>query len=1067
MVQQFQEPTPGSISAQDIAQRDRTGERAKKLADLLNLAGYEASQDYEVGNYAKRVFNRVKSNLLARAKGLTDNEIVTITKSLKSVLTKDRILQDMSRLKVTAKRNIKTKLGANRELQPILAKVLAVDVREVPPEKYPVYQKILQEFGQRKQILTIEDAGQSFNDAQEFLKGLSPDLFAKKEKVEKVSDLSKPVLIKQVLSKKIDASKITNADELADIKELQSLKEADLEFLDEFQLELLVEGISSINGGVFSPALKDIIIDLKANKDLGSVADVVKATTKTTWKNALSRFLAKGKSIATKGSTTFNELIRTNPLTIVDQIFGGKGQAIYNATFGKLASAYSKFETLIKGIEDRLDQVENKLNKKFKGNKLAKAKFLIKTYQIQREYEANKEAEGVAPAIEWLEKTLADENNTGFYSDASKELIREVIAENTVNGQFNAEAIFKKFGEAEKEAIIAMDDINNNLVGKILYTSGVLRGKQATLYSLYTSHNTIDSVGEAGEVDNARRRNFLSAEGSATQERTPGVKAISMDPFYDVAKSARGVLLDYHMTPVNREVLRITQRTIKAAKGVSKEAELGAAALDSTVKEVLENVFAGNTVEHSNADAAVQAVKTAGYLATLASLPRAIAELTSNVSFGLLAAGSQLSSGATKHRKWAMAKDGALILNNVGSGQTGKLYETGIEGSKHVDAPGAQTRRKQAEGFSQFEDSVRGAAENIVKYSGAGFAGRNIYKLAEKLISSPDRMVSRPIWYGGFAEAFQKFAGEEVDFQKIKEGNGAYIEKHAAAIKLARQNADQLSVMAGATNNPFSGIISIQEKKHKKGIKNIYRVVSGYFQRFLIFEYTTAKTGVMSLIGEGHLTRKQGILVMAGATSRMALYGTVYAMMSDALAEALGFEGEDDEDEDWAEMLRKDTVGALLTLFTGRNLTAIPKIPINAAIEAVNKGIVGDDYDPFKDSIVWSQLGSKDFGYGKSFADFLAKISGPLGPPIKGGNEVWKEIAKYRAGKLELGDLSQKAAFQVLGYAGLFPLFKDVNKIYKQERYRNSQKKKTKKKKGYGLDLDLDLDIDLDLDLDI
>ena len=1066
----FMEPTTSkNITEQDITKAQTSSQYATKLKNLLNLAEYQPTDDFVVGDYAKRVFNRVKSNLLARGKGLTDDEIIVMTKSLKSVLTKDKINQDMNKLRSQAKKNLSKKLGANKELRGILNKVFSVFPEAVPSEKIDAYQNLLQEFGQRKEILTTRKAGEVFAEAQEFLNGLDDSLFAKKEKAEaQAGEIPKEVYVKQIKNKKISSENLSNPHEVEAAKELSKFKDEDFLSLDEKQLGQLVAAIDSINNGIFPPKAMDIIIDMRANRDVAKTAGVVKGIKPTTWKNYFSRTYGKVKAAIRKTNAPL-ETIRANPLTVVDEVFGGKGKTLYNATFGKLASAYSNYTTEAKGIQVKLDKAEEALQKQVgTGNRLAKAKFLMKIYQIQKEYEANQGLDDMYPAIDWVNKTIEEIDNIDFYDINSQRILEDLIAQYAPDGQFSADAIYSKLGKAEKDALAVMEEINENLVDKVLFTSGVMRGQQAKLYSFYTHHNAITSGLEADQLNTSRKTNFLSTKAGTVVERTPGVKAISFDSFYDVHKSATGLLLDHHMTPVNREVLRIAERIQEQVKDSPADVKLGAKALRQAIHEVLENVFSANNTEYSGADQFVNDARRLGYYATLASGPRAVAELASNLSFVLGAAPTQFAAGTTTLRAWSMAKDGALILRNLGSTQTGKLYEGGIEGSKFVEAPIAENQRKATKGVSNFQDSVAGAKETILKYSGVKLAAKATTTIAEALISTPDKLISRPVWYGGFAEAFKKEAGVDVDFQKIKDGDQAYMDRYSEALKKATQTADQLSVMAGATNNPFNSVLKIQEKKHVKGISNTYRILSGYLQRFLLFEYSTAKTAVTSLMGEGYLTRKQAAGVLAGVTTRMALYGTVYAIMSDLLAEALGFEGEDDEDEDWGKMLRNDLVGSILTLMFTRNLTSFPKVPINAAIEAVNKDFVGEGYDPYKDSIVFSQIGEQDFSFGKSFYDFLSKFFGPYGPPTKGLNSVWKEIGKYQKAKPSkkgdvLEDVAADAALQTMGYTGILPFFKDILKIYKQEKYR---KKKKAKSKSSDFDLDLDLDLDVDLDID-
>ena len=346
------------------------------------------------------------------------------------------------------------------------------------------------------------------------------------------------------------------------------------------------------------------------------------------------------------------------------------------------------------------------MQKVFKtNNALAKAKFKMKYYQMQREFEANPDKD-VYEANQWIQATIADENLTGFYTEESIELLKEIQKE--FQGKSSQE-IHNSFSDEVKSALAELDAINDEIVPKALFTAGVIRGEQVTMFNHYTHHNVITDNAEA--LAAARKEAFTSpgaTKAGVVNERLEGVKPISFDPFYDVATTGRGLLLDFHMTPVNRTVLRTVNRMEanikKNGNTVQKQA---AQALHSTVKEVLSNVFDTNYKEFSTGGALLQKIQKLSYQATLASAPRAIAELASNVAFVMGANPKDFTLGATKYAKYSKGVGGISILTNTNSGQTGKLYEAGISGSKHVEyseAPGG--RREQAQAKSEVRNKV-------------------------------------------------------------------------------------------------------------------------------------------------------------------------------------------------------------------------------------------------------------------------------------------------------------------------------------------------------------------------
>ena len=1038
----FNDPDPVTLNREDIF-NDPKRDFDQRFQNLLNLVGFDTS-DYIVGNYAKRVFNRVRSNLLTRGKGLTIDQIEVMQISLRSVLTKDKLFSDARKLRTSAKKNIKTKLGSNSELKARMEKVLALEPQFIPTDRLDTYFRLLQEFGQWKKVLTLREEGKISQDIDSLIQGIPESYFQKTEKAAKqVDDVPTEVMVEVVKSKTVDTSSLTNETEIKYAEQIADFTEEQLSALDNKQLQTLADSIDSVNNGVFPPALLDIINDLNANAAVEETTEHVAKVNGFGFDGVIARVKAWVKG---GKKTAQDEYVRSSPLTNIDEFFNNKGRQIYNATFGKLASAYAKYETEAKGITETLNKLEENLQKKFKGNALVREKFKMKYYQMQREYESNP-GKDVYAADEWIAATIEDENLSGFYTEQSIEILKEIQKE--FAGK-TAQEIHSSLSKEARNAISVMDGINESIVPKALFTAGVLRGEQVTMYNHYTHHNVIND-GTTSEALASKRKEAFSSPGATkagtVNERTEGVKAISFDPFYDFSKAARGLLLDYHMTPVNREVLRTSKRLETRFKKGNRQQKLATKALNNAIKEVLSNVFDASVQEYNSGDAFIEKVKKLGYQATLASVPRFFGELTSNAGFAMFAAPTAFASGSTTYAGISYRETSVKILDNVGSTQTGKLYESGISGSKHVEEVIGAQKRKQAQAEGRLSEALSKAKRIAGKVTGVTWTAKQVDNLATKLISTPDRMIARPLWFGVFAEAFKKQSGVDVDYNKIEAGDQAYLKKYAKEIKAARQQADQISVMAGATNNPFNGILKLQANKKDSGSVAAYKVFSGYLQRFLMYEYATAKTAVNSMVGNGTLTRRQGAGVMAGVMTRMTMYGVVTTFISNAIAEALGV---GDDEEDYGKMAFQDFVGSALTLVLGRSLTAFPKIPINGIIENVN-ALFHEDYDPYKDSIVFSQIGAQDFTFGRSLGDWLMKLAGPYGAPLKGADYVWKDIAKYYTTKNEdkkqdvLDDLTEKSILQALGHAGLVPFFKDINKLYKKFKY--EEKKKNKKKK--------------------
>ena len=1037
--QSFMKPqTTKNISQSDITSA-QNNPNAEKLVNLLNLANYEHSQEYEVGNYAKRVFNRVKSNLLQRGQGLTDQQINTMLKSLQSTLTKDKVRQDMSKLRNQGLKNLKEKLGANDQLVPIIRQVLAIDPEGISAEKTEAYIRILEEFGQRKAVLSLRDTGEILSDAQQLLDGLDAEAFLKKQEASKPNEIPTHLLAATIRGKAINTSKLTSPDEIKAAKEISKYSQEELEALDERQLKNLLAGIDSINNGVFSHEILDIIISLRANKSVSPLAESI-----SNFKAAhLEKYLAKFRGLVTKNEL-IHEMIRSNPLSTIDRVFGSNTRAIYKNTFEKLSKAYATYQTEAEGIVDKINAVQHKLEVAFKSpNKITEVKYLMKIYMIQREYEANQGEEHMYPAEEWLNKTIEDVNRTRHYDVNARKIMEKIKA---AHPDMTAESLFKSLPAVAKEAIKEIDKINNDLVPKVLFTTGTIRGSQTKMYSFYTQHNVIRSDQEYDQYETARSDKFTSAHPSAkagvTHERVAGVRAISLDPFSDVVSSASELLLDYHMTPVNREVIRSISRLQEQVKGKGDLQEQAAAGLEAAVKESLNNVFQGQSGRLSTIPRLLQSVKKIGFRVALASPVRATAELLSNLSFVLLDPKGDFAHGLKNYAKLSYDKNSIAVLVNLNSLQTQRLYDGGVDNNKYVDKT---ITSKVNQGGTVYSDRANSVIYgiNVLKDLTRYRQGKSaLIKAADKMVTAPDQAVSRPLWFGAFAQQFEKLTGSKPDFDKIKANDTSYMEENAAALQEATSEADKVSVRAGATNNPFSSILKFQSKG--KDGKDYFKELNGYFQTFLMHEFSTAREAVYSMVGDGQMTRKEGVLTLAAVMTRMSSYGVLNALLLNMLYGALGFE---DEEEDIGKMIRNDVIGSGVSLVFGRNLGGFGKGIENIIIERANMMLHGDSYDPWYDSIVYSPIGERELGYG-GFSDTLVKLfAGPYTPAYKSVNKVWNSTAKAvktssknkRKKEDAVSEAWKQFYFQVGAQSGLMPAARLWEKILREQQ-RNEKK---------------------------
>jgi len=439
----------------------------------------------------------------------------------------------------------------------------------------------------------------------------------------------------------------------------------------------------------------------------------------------------------------------------------------------------------------------------------------------------------------------------------------------------------------------------------------------------------------------------------------------------------------------------------------------------------------------------------------LAGSLRFIAELSSNIGFAMFAGRKAFAAGL-KYFDIISSPDAVKIMENVKSKQITRLYHGDTLSGRFID----QSVLSQTSGIKS--TTAKGVIANKVNqiYNMSLKKYKNgVELIADTLISTPDRVIMRPVWFGQFATEFKKQSGVEVDFKKIAEGNETYMRQYKDAINASKLRADEMSVLTGATDNPFMGILKGTSKPNQGGFVKAFNNFNTYMTRFAIYEYTTARQGIYAAVGNGSVSRKEGIALLAAVTTRM----TVYTLMTNMFAQGLGGLLGDEEEEDDKSLMQKlgqAFASTFSSLALGRNFGNFTKSLINFGVEEVNEELLTDlrngDYDPYKDAISFSAIPKEKKVGDTGVGDFALNMAGSFSPALKTTDLIIRKAFSKEKKEEDAIERSEKEnairiPLEVLGNMGMIPLYKDVkkeviNEIYKD--LRNADKKAADKKQA-------------------
>ena len=984
-----------------------------------------------------------------------------------------------------ARKNIKAGKMGPQPSTTLLTQLFTLDPSIIPDKQKQAYTELLNEVGERAAVLTLSEEQVIAPKAQQILNAVEEQVdtddgaIAPKPDV----DFDVPSESKRIADIKITVDPALDQDSKDLAKEINELTTEDIEGLvkikrdgtrDVSQIKQLEKVKNNITKGYVPKKASELMIQVRSNKNADAL---IKPFTNLKRTKILENFrkamfeIEKAISRPFGGIVAKNYIsnrIRNNPKFQIDDILGNfNSKTIYNNTFRKLAEAFSSNETETKKLQAKIDTAYELIAKdkspiERPHNDIVKDQYKLRLFQLQREHLSNPGNKKTPSAMDFLNITIDAALEGDVLSANDLKILQDLKKEFEVDGEIDNLKIEKSFTKNQKEALKLLDEVNNSLAPKALFTSATIRGNKIDLLNDYSHHVILRDYNPSKEYFQQQQDRFVnpSTKAGTLLERTAGAKPISFDPFLSATRGVQETLLDYHMTVPIRELqqtLNKLEAKIKENPKSSNEDRMALKALRASVNESLETVFQSTFTDHSST--LLNKIRTLGYQAALASAPRAVAEFTSNLSFALASNPEGFMDGVSKYMPIIENHElGINFMNNVGSTETNKLYNADELTGKYADLGlFKQVSSKKGQAKSQ--------VNNIANYI-AGFGGKQlayyVNKLANNVLSAPDQWISRPLFMGEFAKTFKAETGITLtsdDMKAIAEGDSKYLgDEYKDAVEKSVISADKQSIQMATSKNPFNAIDKLQQKPGET-TKNVWRVANGYMANFSLFEFTTARAAINALFNAGEISSTEAMGLLTGVTMRMTLYMVIYEAIIGQMDEAFGAPEDEDADEadELAYLTGRQLTGALSSLLTRGTLGNIPNIPITMGIEAFNEKYLqslreDEEYDPFKHAIVFSAIGKEDVRTKDLTSLAIKSFAGPYGPLLKTADRTKKVAMRALYNKTEKGrqdakdDLTDRLSIEALGNIGLIPFYRDVRRIANKKFFDD---KRTKNKSGF------------------
>lgn len=877
--------------------------------------------------------------------------------------------------------------------------------------------------------------------------------------------------IKTLKELKIDNKEfpLPNRDEKEDAlnlaKLIKELSVEDLMNLPLTDLKNIIKVIGNINNGYLPHYAKVSIEKLEAIKQGKILSGAIEKAKPLSFSKLYSRLKDK---FTKKGA--IDELIRANPLYYIDNVFGDfKTRDIFNSLLENSAQALSSFNSELKRVSQKIDTAQNKVLASFRQNpdKYLMSKFRMTAYMLQREYESNVGKKGVKPVADYLNATIKHiRKGKSVFKEADAEKLEKILKEVE---SYTIDEFYNTFNSAEKNAIKVMTEINASLGEKAAYTASVIRGNKVELMDNYFHHNVLHEQNPmdataAPEFSNSYSNSMRpTTKAKSLIERTGALTPLNFDLFTSTQKGAKFVLLDYNMTsPIRtaRRTLIQAEKNLESKGLMDKEKTQIFNAINNAYEEALENILTNNIVQDDLSNEVFDFIQKQGYRAALAGTTRFQAELASNIVNALLVNPKAFGTGIMNAKLIASA-NGYEFMKNAKSKQTSRLYASDALSGKLVDPQ----ILKQTSGIkgSISRGALRNRTTQIYNLTLKKLVQNPVEYIADTMLTTPDKVVSIPLWFGSFMNEFKRITGEEVNQEMMINNDLDYMQKNADAIEQATRKADQDSVYSGAANNEFMGVLKGKLKPNQGLTAKIWNNFNSFMTNFMNFDYAAARSAVYNLFNEGYMTKQKAAAVLAGITTRSVIYQVMVANMGAGIVGAalgLAFDWEDEEEVDeksYLQMLGRGLANVLAGYTVGRNFGNAVRGMVNFGVEKINEEYLdflrNGEYDFYKDNIAYTYLNVGDRGdidvpkiainmagaYTPALntAVLIGKNFGAISSRVMGEGPTKKEPEAIRREDMTV---NYRIPLEVAGNAGLIPFYKDVKRAVNDEIYKDLRK---------------------------
>jgi len=700
--------------------------------------------------------------------------------------------------------------------------------------------------------------------------------------------------------------------------------------------------------------------------------------------------------------------IADRPLSKLDSVFNGRmGNELYKTFIQPISVAYSSFMGKVNNLASDLE--------KLRRNVTSDENILLSLIALDKQDKKNPD-NAKAPSLEKILTQVRAAGNSDSKYKIYADYYQKIYDDNSVNGIFDWQTAYNNLSPKAKELFDYVEKLHEENA-HILASATARNETGTTIIDAYSPLKVkLRDLGDISEMTN----NFIPdsidpSPAKSTIERTGTTNAVYLDFAGQAFENSRELYKDFFMrAPLKTFHNTMNELVNMSPDTVSIEEKDFYRALHSSIRDQVKAVFMNTYIE---GNATLSFIRESGYYSALASLPRGVAELTSNLPFAALVYMRSFVTGAQ-----TMAADSMPSFLGGQKVNYNKFFE--FSGTTHYS--------RLVEGASVHGDMLGRLDKPKIKGVEKGIKSLKVLNNARKsinraLIERGDTIVAQPLWVGSFKRAFKKSSGAELDLVRFTE-DAAYRHENRKHIEAARDTADANLSQGFSTFNPFDSIASVQGTTSD----NWFQAYNKFLTRFVRYEFQSMSDAVTAMMGnDATMTPIQGSLLLVGTLMRMGIYtvmaqlmrnlvyGSLVTVLNSMTGSNIPQPGADDEEE-YLRKFYRSSLGGALSLTIGRRMGNVGRILPMYLIELGNKAYgeeiglrpEGEEYNKYIHAIVWSFLAvegaqGKPSDTDSKIVEMGIALSGPFQSAAKGLRDAANQYS--RSAELKTPEAKERA----------------------------------------------------------